>query len=49
MIRSVLEYASPVWFPSTEHNISTLEIVQRRAARFVMNDFPDIHQFVPGL
>ena len=32
MIRSVLEYASPVWFPYAEHNISTLEMVQRRAA-----------------
>ena len=39
MIRSVVEYASPVWSPSTEHNISKLEMVQRRAARFVMNDF----------
>ena len=25
--------------PSTEHNISKLETVQRRAARYVMNDF----------
>ena len=39
MIRSVVEYALPVWSPSTEHNISKLEMVQRRAARFVMNDF----------
>ena len=35
MIRSVLEYASPVWSPSTEHNISKLQMVQRRATRFV--------------
>ena len=39
MIRSVVEYASPVWSPSTEHKISKLEMVQRRAARFVMNAF----------
>ena len=39
MIRSVVQYASPVWSPSTEHNISKLEMVQRRATRFVMNDF----------
>ena len=39
MVRSVLEYASPVWSPSTEHNISKLEMVQRRAARFALNDF----------
>ena len=25
MVRSVLEYASPVWSPSTEHNISSLK------------------------
>jgi len=39
MVRSVLEYASPVWFPSTKHNISILEMVQRRAERFVLNYF----------
>ena len=45
MVRSLLEYASPVWSPSTElspfteFNILKLEMVQRRAARFVMNDF----------
>jgi len=39
MARSVLEYASPMWSLSTEHNISKLEMVQRRAARIVMNDF----------
>ena len=39
MLKSVLEYAQLVWSPSTEHNISKLEMVQRRAARFVMNNF----------
>jgi len=39
MIRSVLEYASPVWSPSTEHNATKLEMVQRRAARFAINNF----------
>jgi len=39
MVRSVLEYASPVWSPSAENNISKLEMVQRRATRFVLNDF----------
>jgi len=43
MVRSVLEYA-PVWSPSIKHYISKLEMVQRRAARFVLNDFLDIHQ-----
>jgi len=36
MIRSIVEYASPMWSPSTEHK---LEMVQRRATIFVMNDF----------
>ena len=45
MISSVVEYASPVWSPSTEHNISKLEMVQRRAARFLIMIFLDIHQF----
>ena len=40
MVKPILEYASLVWSPSTEHNISKLEMVQRRAARFVLNDFP---------
>jgi len=39
MVKSVLEYASLVWSPSTKHNISKLEMVHRRAARFVLNDF----------
>jgi len=39
MVKSVPEYASPVGSPFTEHNISKLEMVQRRAARFVLNDF----------
>jgi len=38
MERSVLGYASLVWSPSTEHNISKLEMVQRGAARCVLND-----------
>ena len=34
-----LEYASAVWDPITEDNISKLEAVQRRAARFVCNSY----------
>ena len=37
--RPVLEYASTVWDPTTQSNIQTLEQIQRRAARFVMNDY----------
>ena len=35
--RSVLEYCSPVWSP-----IALLEKVQRRATKFILNDFSDI-------
>ena len=34
-MRPLLEYACSVWDPYTEENISRLEAVQRRAARFV--------------
>ena len=39
MVRPILECASPVWSPYTELNILKLEMVQRRAVRFIMNDF----------
>ena len=35
----ILEYASPVWDPHTQCNINDIESVQRRAARFVSNDY----------
>ena len=34
-----MEYASTVWSPHTKKNIQILEAVQRRAARFVQNDY----------
>ena len=39
MVRPILEYASPVWDPHLQANIKALEQVQRRAARYVFNDF----------
>ena len=36
ILKSILEYPSPVWSPSTEY---ILEMVQRREARFVLNGF----------
>ena len=39
LVRPILEYASPVWDPYTQSNVNDLEQVQRRAARFVLNDF----------
>ena len=38
-VRPVLEYASPVWDPSTANNIKALQKVQRRAARWVKQDY----------
>ena len=39
MIRSILEYASIVWSPYTQRNIQLIESVQRRSARFTLNDY----------
>ena len=39
LVRPVVEYASAVWDPYTKNQISQLESVQRRAARFVYNNF----------
>ena len=39
LVRPLLEYASCVWDPSAEGLKQDLEMVQRRAARFVLNDF----------
>ena len=39
MIRPILEYSSTVWSPYTNKNITLLESVQRRAARFVTNTY----------
>ena len=35
----IMEYACIIWDPVTEKNIKELEIVQRRAARFVTGDY----------
>ena len=39
LVRPLLEYASSVWDPSTQKDIARLEMVQRRAARFVLNKY----------
>ena len=38
-VRPQLEYAATDWDPHTDINIAKLEGVQRRAARFVTNDY----------
>jgi len=37
LVRPVVEYASSVWDPHTNRDISKIEKIQRRAARFVLN------------
>ena len=39
LVRPLLEYASCVWDPSAEGTKHDIEMVQRRAARFVLNDY----------
>ena len=39
MVRSVLEYASPIWDPHLRKDCDQLERVQRRAARFTCGDY----------
>ena len=39
MVRPVLDYASLVWDPHKHRDIKILEQVQRRAARYVYNDY----------
>ena len=39
LVRPILEYAAIIWDPHTQSNIQILERVQRRAARYVMNDY----------
>ena len=39
MVRPTLEYASAVWSPYTKQDIDKVEMVQRRAARWVMHDY----------
>ena len=39
LVRSVLDYASIVWDPYLKKDIDKIEGIQRRAARFVMNDY----------
>ena len=46
LIRPHLEYASAAWSPYTNRNIDKIEAVQRRAARFILNNHtygPDAH------
>ena len=39
LVRSVLEYSSSIWDPCHAKDISSIERIQRRAARFVKSDY----------
>ena len=39
LVRPILEYASIIWSPYHQHNIHSIEMVQRHAARFVSSNF----------
>ena len=39
MVRPLLEYCSTVWSPYTQEHIQKIEMVQRRAARYVTNRY----------
>ena len=39
MVRSILEYAAIIWSPFTQSAINKLESAQRKAARFVCNNY----------
>ena len=40
-LRPVVDYSSPVWNPSKKQQISQVEQIQRKAARYVFNDYRD--------
>ena len=39
LVRPLVEYSSTVWDPYTQNNIWNLEMVQRRSARYVLNQY----------
>jgi hypothetical protein len=39
LVRSILDYSALVWDPYLKGDISNIENIQRRAARFVKNDY----------
>ena len=47
LVRPKLEYASCLWNPFRQLNINNIESVQRRAARYVFNDYSRYSPITP--
>ena len=39
IVRSTLEYGAVIWDPFTQNKIDQIERLQRKAARFITNDY----------
>ena len=42
LVRPILEYACTIWSPYHQHNVNSIEMVQRRAARFVLSNYDQL-------
>ena len=42
-VQPIVEYSATVWSPYTVQDITKLEKVQRRAARYIFNDYSSFH------
>ena len=40
MVRSILEYSTPLWKPCTQKNITRLESIQKKATNYILNNAP---------
>jgi hypothetical protein len=45
LVRPILEYASVAWFCDTKKSLLKIESVQRRALKFVLNDYTSSYKF----
>jgi len=43
MVRSLLEYATPVWSPNTKENLIRLESIQRKGTNYILSNPPYDH------
>ncbi|XP_072043590.1 uncharacterized protein [Amphiura filiformis] len=48
-VRPTLEFASSVWDPHTKDQVSQIDMIQRRAARFVKSDYNQRHSVIQML